>query len=36
VPKRYAERIAVCEIVFTPEPVVKEASDHAPILVEVR
>jgi endonuclease/exonuclease/phosphatase family metal-dependent hydrolase len=36
VPKRYAERIAVCEIVFSPPELTREASDHAPILVEVR
>jgi endonuclease/exonuclease/phosphatase family metal-dependent hydrolase len=35
-PKRYAERLAVCEIVFTPEPQVKAASDHHPLLIEVR
>jgi endonuclease/exonuclease/phosphatase family metal-dependent hydrolase len=35
-PKRYADRIAVCEIVFTPEEQVKLASDHAPLIVEVR
>jgi endonuclease/exonuclease/phosphatase family metal-dependent hydrolase len=35
-PKRYAERIAVCEIVFTPEDLVKLASDHAPLILEVR
>jgi len=36
VPARDAERIAVCEVLFEPEALVKEASDHAPILVEVR
>jgi exodeoxyribonuclease-3 len=36
VPKRYSERIAVCEILCTPAELVKEASDHAPLLVEVR
>jgi endonuclease/exonuclease/phosphatase family metal-dependent hydrolase len=36
VPKRYADRIAVCEILFTPAELVREASDHAPLLVEVR
>lgn len=35
-PRRYEERIAVCEILFTPLELVKEASDHAPLLVEVR
>jgi exodeoxyribonuclease-3 len=36
VPKRDAERIAVCEVLFEPEHLVREASDHAPIFVEVR
>jgi endonuclease/exonuclease/phosphatase family metal-dependent hydrolase len=36
VPKRDAERVAVCEVLFTPVELVREASDHAPILVEVR
>lgn len=36
VPERDAERVAVCEVLFTPEELVREASDHAPILVEVR
>lgn len=35
-PKRYRDRIAVCEIVFTPDAQVKLASDHAPLLIEVR
>ena len=35
-PARHAERIVVCEIVRTPEALVREASDHAPLLVEVR
>lgn len=35
-PKRYAERIVVCEIVQTPPELIREASDHAPLLVEVR
>lgn len=35
-PKRYAERIVVCEIVRTPHELIKGASDHAPLLVEVR
>lgn len=35
-PKQFAERLAVAEILFTPLDVVKEASDHAPLLVEVR
>ena len=36
VPKRHAEHVAVCEIVTAPPEVVKVASDHAPLLVEVR
>jgi exodeoxyribonuclease III len=36
VPERYADRVAVCEVLFTPQELVREASDHAPILVEVR
>ena len=36
VPKRHCERVAVCEIVSQPPELVKVASDHAPILVEVR
>jgi endonuclease/exonuclease/phosphatase family metal-dependent hydrolase len=36
VPARYADRVAVCEVLFTPPELVREASDHAPILVEVR
>jgi endonuclease/exonuclease/phosphatase family metal-dependent hydrolase len=35
-PKRFSERVAVCEIVLTPPERVKEASDHAPLLIEVR
>lgn len=35
-PRRYEQRIAVCEILFTPIELVKDASDHAPLLVEVR
>jgi exodeoxyribonuclease III len=35
-PKRYAERLAISEILFTPAELVRDASDHAPILVEVR
>ena len=35
-PKRYADRIAVCEIVRSPDKDVRDASDHAPLLVEVR
>ena len=33
-PKRYVERLVACEVVQEPE-VVKEASDHLPLLVEV-
>jgi endonuclease/exonuclease/phosphatase family metal-dependent hydrolase len=36
VPERYADRVAVCEVLFAPEELVREASDHAPIFVEVR
>jgi exodeoxyribonuclease-3 len=36
VPQRHATRVAVCEIVSQPPDLVKLASDHAPILVEVR
>jgi endonuclease/exonuclease/phosphatase family metal-dependent hydrolase len=36
VPKRDANRIAVSEIVLSPPPLIREASDHAPLLVEVR
>jgi len=36
VPKRYAECVAVCEVLWTPEQLIREASDHAPMLVEVR
>ncbi len=35
VPKRDADRVAVCEIVHAPQPLVREASDHAPLLLEV-
>ncbi|HJQ20444.1 MAG TPA: endonuclease/exonuclease/phosphatase family protein [Gemmatimonadaceae bacterium] len=35
-PARDAERVVVCEIVRTPESLVREASDHHPLLVEVR
>lgn len=36
IPQRAAERVVVCEIVLTPEQLVRDASDHAPLLVEVR
>ena len=36
VPQRHADRVAVCEVLWTPEALVREASDHAPMLVEVR
>lgn len=36
VPERHADRVAVCEVLFTPELAVREASDHAPMLIEVR
>jgi exodeoxyribonuclease-3 len=32
----YVDRIAVCEVLGTPPEHIKDASDHAPILVEVR
>ena len=35
VPARHAGRVAVCEALFTPEQAVKDASDHAPLLIEV-
>jgi endonuclease/exonuclease/phosphatase family metal-dependent hydrolase len=35
-PKKHRERVAVCEIVSHPPDLVKVASDHAPLLVEVR
>jgi len=35
VPERYADRVAVCEVLLDGEKV-RQASDHAPILVEVR
>lgn len=35
VPKRHVDRVAVCEVLFTPEQQVKAASDHAPLLIEV-
>ena len=35
-PKRHADRVAVCEIVCTPPELVKQASDHAPLIIEVR
>lgn len=36
VPKRYVDRLAVCEIVHTPPELIRQASDHAPLLLEVR
>lgn len=36
VPKAFAERVAVSEVLLAPEDIVREASDHAPLLVEVR
>jgi len=36
VPTRFSERVAVCEVLLTPEDAVREASDHAPMLIEVR
>jgi len=36
VPTRYAERVAVCEVWNIADQRVKDASDHAPILAELR
>lgn len=36
VPARYAERVAVCEVLSAPDELIKLASDHAPLLLEVR
>ena len=36
VPSKHADRIAVCEVLFAPAQLVKDASDHAPMLVELR
>jgi exodeoxyribonuclease III len=36
VPARDATRIAICEVLFTPQDLVRSASDHAPMLVELR
>jgi len=33
---RHADRVAVCEIVRSPDTLIREASDHMPLLVEVR
>lgn len=35
-PQREAKRVVVCDIIRTPPELIKEASDHAPLLVEVR
>ena len=35
-PQRYVERIVVCDIIRTPPELIKEASDHSPLLVELR
>jgi exodeoxyribonuclease-3 len=35
-PRAHADRIAVCEVLRSPDALVRQASDHAPILVEVR
>jgi exodeoxyribonuclease-3 len=35
-PARYVNRLAVCEVVWTPTEEVREASDHAPLLIEGR
>jgi exodeoxyribonuclease-3 len=36
VPDRFASRVAVCEVWCTPADIIREASDHWPIFVEVR
>jgi exodeoxyribonuclease-3 len=36
VPERFADRVVVSEALFTPAELIREASDHAPFLVEVR
>ena len=36
VPERHANRVAVCEVWCTPPDDIRTASDHSPILVEVR
>ncbi len=35
-PQREAPRIIVCEIVQTPPELIRQASDHAPLLIELR
>ena len=35
VPSRHAGRVAVCEVIFTPDQLIRDASDHAPLLIEV-
>ena len=35
-PQREAQRIIVCEIVQTPPELIKQASDHSPLLIELR
>jgi endonuclease/exonuclease/phosphatase family metal-dependent hydrolase len=35
-PQREAQRIVVCDIIRTPPEIIKEASDHSPLLVELR
>ena len=36
VPSAHAERVVVSEVLLAPEETVRQASDHAPLLVEVR
>lgn len=36
VPARHGHRVVVCEVLWTPEDAVHDASDHAPMLIEVR
>ena len=36
VPSGFADRVVVSEVLLAPESLIREASDHAPLLVEVR
>ncbi len=36
VPTRHAERVVVSEVLLAPEQIIRDASDHAPLLIEVR
>jgi hypothetical protein len=35
-PQREAQRIVVCDIIRTPPEIIKQASDHSPLLIELR